>query len=195
MGTLLPPSVRGRGSGETQGQTMTCSNPECHTDTPGWHKGRGLTHTGPAVLAGHVGVNALTLEATLGVLAARGCVAGGVHFVFTLVDVCTHDGRSVASPLAPPQEATPPRACPFPESHQACDPPLGLGQAPGTGPWRLRPRRPLGLAQMQRRPSWETVAPRVSPPQATASSPTVHTGSTAEEMLAVQWEPSPAPRA
>ena len=90
---------------------MTCSNPECHTDTPGWHKGRGLTHTGPAVLAGHVGVNALTLEATLGVLTARGCVAGGVHFVFTLVDVCTHDGRSVASPLAPPQEATPPRAC------------------------------------------------------------------------------------
>ena len=120
-----------------RGHTMTCSHPEwghrhprlaqrpwshpkcghryplagrhplAGTDTPGGHRGRGLTHTGPAVLAGHVGVTALTLEAALGILAPRRRVAGGVHFILTLIDVCTHDGRSVPSLRTPPQEASP----------------------------------------------------------------------------------------
>ena len=83
------------------------SHPLAGTDTPGWHRGHGLTHTGPAILAGHMGVAALTLEAALGILAPRGRVAGGVHFILTLIDVCTHDGRSVPSLRAPPQEASP----------------------------------------------------------------------------------------
>lgn len=83
------------------------SHPLAGTDTPGGHRGRGLTHTGPAVLAGHVGVAALTLEAALGILAPRRRVAGGVHFILTLIDVCTHDGRSVPSLRTPPQEASP----------------------------------------------------------------------------------------
>lgn len=178
---------------------MTCSNPQCHrdtpgwhrhprlaqggrghpecsTDTPGWHRGCGLTHTGPAVLAGHVGVAALTLEATLGVLAARGRVAGGVHFVLTLVDVCTHDGRSVPSPLAPPQEANPSPVLSLVRSRgKSSRPAPSMAATRPVAPQWAR-GRPLGQgleaqtmqaagprSDAETRPSWETVAPSSQP--------------------------------
>lgn len=192
-GTLLPPSVRGRGSGETQGQTTTCSNPECHTDTPGWHREAAVTpsvaQTPPAGTEAVVSPTQVlpSSPGTWGSLhshwkpplvflqRADAWQGGSTSSSHSLTSARTTGGQYPApSPL--PRRPTPPRSClssgaggshPRPAPSMAATRPVAPQWARG---------RPLGQgleaqtmqaagprSDAETRPSWETVAPSSQP--------------------------------